>query len=150
MTGHALTVHAAAVQPAFNTDFYATAAAVIPVLLLAVTLQSRAYQQLSSLKVKATPYLAGVVIGVGGAGEILAIVALYRQAAWYDTPSYVLTATIILVVAVSAAAFLAFVMPDSSAESPAAPLVPVVPARAPHVPPAPERGGPGPVARDSQ
>jgi hypothetical protein len=104
--------------PAFNTGFYAAAATIIPVLFLALTLQGTAYQQLKALKAETAPYFAGVVIGAGLAGEILAIVALYRQAVWYETASGVLIATIILMAAVAAAAFLVLVTPDGKADLP--------------------------------
>jgi hypothetical protein len=62
----ALAAHAASQKPAaFNGLFYATAATVIPVLFLALTIQGRAFRQLRALQFKATPYIAGIVLAAG-------------------------------------------------------------------------------------
>ena len=53
MTSFALAAHATKASPAFNGLFYATAATVIPVLLLAIAVQGSTYENL--LKVASRP-----------------------------------------------------------------------------------------------
>ncbi len=104
MTSLALATHAAAAPP-FNGLFYATAATVIPVLFLAVTIQGRIYQDLVNaaaaarrqmqpatglrrtiagtaslaLLYLALLYIAATIVTYGVASEIVAVVALYQQ-----------------------------------------------------------------------
>ena len=130
MTSLALAAHAAAAQPGFNRDFYAAAATIIPVLFLAVTIQGRAFEQLSALNQKVLPWFAAIVFGSGCIGELYAITALYRQAASTRTSETVLGATIILIVAVTLAGYAGLLVVSlSSRKSPASPENPGAPVK---------------------
>jgi Putative Ig domain len=116
---------AAPAAPAFNRDFYTTAATVIPVLFLALTIEEPVYEKLlrAALKAETSPTsLPGKIIGGMGAsvlllfayailvsaalGETAAIIALYQQRE-NGEQQIVLTTTLILLAAVCAAPVLA-------------------------------------------
>jgi hypothetical protein len=74
-------VHAHAAAP-FNTAFYSAAATVIPLLLLALTLQERTFQDLLVIRAPRrqwlAPMIAGFILCAGALGEWHAGLALYR------------------------------------------------------------------------
>ncbi len=101
--------HAAAAPPAFYSTFFATVATVIPVLFIAIVLQSNAYQDLvgagsvSQDNFHLYPLLvAGFILISGVGGESVAVYALYNQSIDIHTGGWVLAATIILILAAAA------------------------------------------------
>jgi hypothetical protein len=115
-------VHISA-APAFDSTFFATAAAVIPVLFLALSIQGTLFNRAAGAyrrtiktahklgaaeepKAAATHFVAdslrlalALVLFAGTGGELLAIYALYQQQAIATTKQGVLDSVIILVVA---------------------------------------------------
>lgn len=119
-------------KQAFNADFYLTAATVIPILYLALTLQGQTYETmvrraLTDWRVVLSlprgelswrrylwrwwwhyvlflsPTLAGSAILIAGVvGEWRAILALYNRSVSQGTSSVVLLALLVLVIAVTA------------------------------------------------
>jgi len=100
----------------FNGFFYATAANVIPVLLLAIAVQGASFDDLAEDAVRAAQRsrsgqrfpvgsilglsIAGLILIYAAAGEIVAIIALARQRG--DFESFVGPAPIVLTVAAAA------------------------------------------------
>lgn len=103
-----LTHAAAPAAPAFNADFYITAATVIPVLFLAFAVQGRTYQDMlqairrakerAAISYRPLRILALLILAAGTNGEIVAILALYDRST--SAEGYVLIAVISLVIAV--------------------------------------------------
>jgi hypothetical protein len=107
-------------QDAFNKDFYVTAATVIPLFYLALTLQGQTFERIIVRSIKeinrrTTSWrqavfnlisvfvlgLAGIVIVSSGiAGESGAILALYNQSSSRTTDQLVLLSLFVLLIAV--------------------------------------------------
>jgi hypothetical protein len=128
MTSLALAEH---VAPAFNTTFYATMAAVIPVLFLAIAAQGSAYwqfmnstrgavliQQWSSTRrrryqgcLSVVFILISLTVPVAGViGEIATVLALDDRAAAPGTETPVLIATIYLLITAALGTVLQFLI----------------------------------------
>lgn len=142
MTSIELLAHSAsAATPPFNSTFYATVAVLIPVLFLALAVQGRTSENL--LRASATAnrryleaarhgplprrvaaivivpaMIADLIVLFGGAGEIVAVITLYRRTAPPPTGPWVLAGTIFLIAAVAAGPFLTALRAANSGESP--------------------------------
>jgi hypothetical protein len=133
--------HAAPAAPAFNTEFYATAATIIPVLFLAVAVQGNTYdvliralgtsrgrmrdrrsplpQRLVALvATEATFLLACAILIYGALNEGIAVYALYKQKA--EEPAATLFAVIFLVAVSAAGPTLAFLRAATGTTQPEA------------------------------
>jgi hypothetical protein len=133
MTSLTAVAHAAPAAPAFNRDFYVTAATVIPVLFLAIAVQGRGYQTLldviitlgqwvrrgpgalhERLSVLAVAIMliaiAAAILLFGAGGEISAVYALYQQQAKGSTGAAVLVSMIVMIILTAVAPFLAGVV----------------------------------------
>jgi hypothetical protein len=118
------TVTAAAKHPAFNSDFYAAVSAIIPVLFLALVVESRSYHSLLQASVDLQRWgkqhgraatilvtypavllqtLALLIVVSGAAGECAAVYALYQHQTSQTTETLVLVATWFLVAVIAAA-----------------------------------------------
>ena len=123
------TVTAAAKHPAFNSDFYAAVSAIIPVLFLALVVESRSYDSLLQASVDLQRWgkrhgtaatilvtypavllqtLALLIVVSGAAGECAAVYALYQHQTSQTTETLVLVATWFLVAVIAAAPLLAY------------------------------------------
>ena len=119
MTSIALLTHPAShTVLSGGSTFIATAALLIPVLLLAVTIQGRTYEQMRALNVQAYDawMITAFVVFVGCLGEGIAVIALYKGTASHATALAILIITIFLIVAILAAALLAFLASDGNSE----------------------------------
>jgi hypothetical protein len=113
----------------FNSNYYITAAAITPVLYLALTLQGSTLEELLKLwkanlipdnvkwNIKAEIRMSGSVliamIAAGGMflgilAEFLAVLALYRQKASSSTANFILGAITYLLILVAAGPFIKF------------------------------------------
>jgi hypothetical protein len=131
MTSHTFVAQTAAVAPAFNTAFFATAATVIPVLFLAIAVQGRALETItraatsaahdyqrarrSRARLKAvtahfrallTVAVASLIVIDGVAGEMNAIIALQNRKG--GTETFVATAVVALTFVAAATPALTF------------------------------------------
>lgn len=125
MTSPAFAAQTVAAAPAFNTAFYATAATVIPVLFLAIAVQGRVLETVTSAATSAahdyqrarrsrarlkavtahirallTVAIASLIVIDGVAGEISALVALQTRKG--GTETFVATAVVVLSFAAAA------------------------------------------------
>ena len=101
---------------AFNADFFITAATVIPILYLALTLQGQTFESLInrlttlwhrngwqwSVLYGLTSTATFAIIAAGSLGEWLAIYAIYQQQADTFTTQIVRNLLLVLIVAVAA------------------------------------------------
>jgi hypothetical protein len=112
MTSLALLAHTAhATTPAFNGLFYATVATVIPVLFLAIAVQSRTYDSLVKVITYDGPdarlfaisliaiVIAELILASGAIGEVSAVKALMVEQAGHTSQVFVFYATAFLIVA---------------------------------------------------
>jgi hypothetical protein len=118
----ALVAHTgSATASAGSITFFSVAATVIPVLLLAVTIQGRTYQQLRKLKIRAATawLITSSLIFLGLAGEITALVVLYIGIPDAAAALVVLSITILLAGAIVVAGLLTYLVvyetPEASA-----------------------------------
>jgi tetratricopeptide (TPR) repeat protein len=131
MSSFASLVHStSAVVPVFNADFYVTVATLIPVLFIALALQSRVWedivrifrgatlryrdpavpvsQQLAAVARSVAMYvIATLIVAAGAVGEIAAVLALYNRHESAKTASLVLGATVFLTIATAAGPWMA-------------------------------------------
>lgn len=111
MTSIALLVNPATRTAASGgSAFLATAALLIPVLLLAVTIQGGTIQQMRAVKIQPLTawFIISLVVLIGCAGEITAVITLYTGTASTPPALTVLVITIVLILVILAAAVLAF------------------------------------------
>ncbi len=119
-----------ATAPAFNGLFFATAATIIPVLFLAIAVQSRGYQNLldlltaidlrsrkfgqSRLRLGAVTFFVSLLLAAlyivlyAAFSEVAAVDSLYRQQATAYEQQVVLTGTTIMIIATVVGPALAF------------------------------------------
>ena len=124
----ALTPAAAPAAPAFNSNFYITAATAIPTLFVALAVQGNGYENLLkasarlsqrgegnrhgwAIAIAGSSALIGIAIAIlffAILGEILAVYALYQQQAESGTEVYVLVGTVAFVLATAAGPAITF------------------------------------------
>lgn len=114
MTSLALLAHSAA-APAGNSTFLTVAATIVPVLLLAVTIQGRTYQEMLALKISpaAAWLLTASVLSVGCLGEITALITLYTGTPATAPALIVLIVTVLLTLAIAGAALVMFMTAEN-------------------------------------
>jgi hypothetical protein len=131
MTSLTTAASAAPAAPAFNANFYVVAATVVPVLFLALAVQSRGYQNLldalaaidrisrhlgrwclqaGGLVISLCLLISALLIVLYAAdSEVTAIYALYQQQADRGTAQAVLFGTILMIIATAAGPAIAFI-----------------------------------------